>query len=106
MPEGFLCPQAILPIHAAMDGHDSAVAPRECGDLLAQIVQRIAMFGEDDELLVSRRLVSELRATFRPNNTRIGRVEREDFTKQPRQFLPFFILAAAPEIISATLKAL
>ena len=56
VPERLLRLQAILAAHAAVDDDHGLLAAEQRRDPLLQIVQRVAVLGEDDELLVRRRL--------------------------------------------------
>src|ERR1700730_18117759 len=54
MAEGFLCLHPILAAHATMD-HDNGLSATEEGrDLAMQVVERVAMLGEQNQLLGGR----------------------------------------------------
>jgi hypothetical protein len=50
--EGFLHLEALFPADAAMDDDDCLLAAEQRGDALLQVVERVAVLGEDDQLLV------------------------------------------------------
>ena len=52
--EGLLRGAALLAAQSAVDGYDSRLAPEAGGDALVQIVERVAVLGEDDQLLLRR----------------------------------------------------
>ena len=52
VPEGFLGPHAILPTHTAMDDDDGLRPPEQRPNPALEVVQRVAVLSEDDELLV------------------------------------------------------
>ena len=54
VPEGFLRLHALLAAHAAVDRHDGLRAAEERRDAALQVVQRVAVLGEDDQLLARR----------------------------------------------------
>ena len=41
---------ALIAVGAAVDGHDGIGIAQHAGDLLVQVVQRVAVLGEDDQL--------------------------------------------------------
>ena len=49
--EGLLRLHPVLTPYATMDDDDGLLAAQEGGDALLQVVQRVAVFGEDHELL-------------------------------------------------------
>ncbi len=48
MPEGFLRLHAVLAAHSAVDGHDGFLVAQESGDAGREIIERVAMLGEDN----------------------------------------------------------
>ena len=52
MFEGFLYLQALFAADAAVDDDHGLFAAEQCGNALLQIVERVAVLGEDDNLLV------------------------------------------------------
>ena len=51
MPERLLRLHALLAAHATVDDDDGFPAAKEGGDAALQVVQRVAVFGKEDELL-------------------------------------------------------
>ena len=85
--EGFLSLEPILAAHAAVNRHDGSLASQQRRDPVVQIAQRIAVLGEDDQLLMRsgnsgvasnlsrfsftmRRIRSETSATCTPSRKR------------------------------------
>jgi hypothetical protein len=54
--EGFLHLQALFAADAAVDDDHGLLAAEQRGDALFEVVERVAVLGEDDQLLVRRRL--------------------------------------------------
>ena len=52
--ERFLRGHALFPAHAAVDANDGLGSPQQGGRALPEIVQRVAVFCKDDELLAGR----------------------------------------------------
>ena len=52
--EGFFGGVALLPAQSAVDGDDGLFASQSTGDACMQIVEGIAVFGEDDQFLLGR----------------------------------------------------
>ena len=70
VPERFLRLHALLAAHAAVD-HDNRVWPPEQRRDALEVVQRVAVLGEDDELLV-RETASASGRPVRPRHTARG----------------------------------
>src|SRR5690606_11002332 len=49
-PDRCLHPHSLVAVRAAVERHDRIWVPQHAGDLLLQVVQRVAVLGEDDEL--------------------------------------------------------
>ncbi|HUY33425.1 MAG TPA: hypothetical protein VMV69_11810 [Pirellulales bacterium] len=47
--EDDLHPPAFVAVRAAVNGDDGVVIAKDAGDLVAQVVQRVAMFGKNDQ---------------------------------------------------------
>src|SRR5208283_4408591 len=92
-----LCP--LLASHAAVDDHDGFCVAEKATDATLQVVERVAMLGEDDELLVDRwhrvwnvpRSIGCLRLAGPTGCRRRG----EDLAQQTRQLAPLRVQAAA-----------
>src|ERR1035441_6153509 len=54
MSEGFLHLQSLFASDAAMDDYHGFLATEKRSDALFQVIQRVAMLGKDDQLLVRR----------------------------------------------------
>lgn len=52
--EPLLCSPPVFACHSAVDGDDSLVATENAAELRSKIVQRVAVLGEDDQLLTRR----------------------------------------------------
>src|ERR1039458_189375 len=52
---------ALVPMRAAMDGHNGVAVAEDAGDPAMQVIQRIAMFGENDDLSLATRSVTHRR---------------------------------------------
>ena len=99
--EGFLNLQALLAADAAVDDDDGVRAAEEAGDAVVQIIERVAVLGEDDQLLMRRGLrrrdragamgCEGFRGAIGPRQARRG----EDFAEQAGEFGPLGIGAAA-----------
>ena len=106
VPEGFLRLHPLLAAHAAMDDDDGLAAAEQRRDAPLQVVERVAVLGEDDELLVRRGC--RLRRRRTPASYGAGssakplgdRGRREDLAEQGRQLAPFLVLAAAPDRVA------
>ncbi len=66
VPEGLLRLHPLLAAHAAVDDDDRFLAAEQRDDPFLQVVQRVAVLGEDDQLLVGteRGRVALLRSAF------------------------------------------
>ena len=93
-----------------MDDHHGLLATEQRGDALLQIIQRIAMLGEDDQLLMRGGCGRRYRAgTIRSDG--LGdlvrdRRGREDGSEQARQFAPLGIGSAATNRLGVAFQAL
>ena len=86
MAERLLRLAALLAAQAAVDHHDRLLAPEHRGDAPAQIRQRVAMLGEDDQLL--------RRSGLRGRGRRA--IGGQDLAEQPGELPPLGVRAAAP----------
>ena len=77
---------ALLAAQAAVDHHDRLLAPEHRADAPAQIRQRVAMLGEDDQLLRMSRLRGRGRRA----------IGGQDLPEQPGELPPLGVRAAAP----------
>ena len=66
VPERLLRLQPLLAAHAAVDDDHGLLAAEQRGDLSLEVVQRVAVLGEDDQLLARRR---HWRGDRRPSHT-------------------------------------
>jgi hypothetical protein len=95
-----------------MDDDDSLCPPEQRADPTLQVAQRVAVFGEEDELLVRRR-----RGLWRYGDTGVvghrlfrepigDRSRSEDLAEQGRQLPPLLVLAAAPDRVCKPFESL
>jgi len=56
VPKRFLRGHALFAVHAAVDANNGLGSSQQRGHALPEIVQRVAVFGKDDELLAGREL--------------------------------------------------
>src|ERR1700733_10742911 len=102
VPEGFLRPQAILAAHATVDDDHGLLTPKQRADPALQVIQRVAVLGEDDELLMwrwrgLRRHGDASLITRRLFRQPIGdRRRREDLAEQAGQFAPLLVFTTTP----------
>ena len=92
---------ALLAAHAAVDHDHGLLAAEQRGDAVLKIVQRVAVLGEDDELLVRRGHGRRDRAGA-VGRSRFGHAVGdggggEDLAQQACQFAPLGVLAAAAD---------
>ena len=101
--------QALLTAHPTVNGDDGLGAPQQGRHTVYQIVQRVAVFREHDELLAGRRG----RRRNRPHSVGcrlLGQMVRdsrrgEDLTEQAGKLAPLAILAAAAHRMRQRLQA-
>src|SRR5471032_413230 len=86
--ERFLYLQALFASDAAVDNDDGLLAPEKRRDALFQVIERVAVLGEDDQLLVGRRLGRWNRANGRFADMLIISSGGENFPQQTGQLTP------------------
>ena len=101
---------ALFAAHAAVDHHHGGFAAEQRGDVLEEIVQRVAMFGEEHELL-SRRRCWPRNLTGAIGNGRFTDSARdggagEDLVEQTRELAPLGVRAAATNLERQRLQSL
>ena len=101
MSETFLCLQPLLAAHAAVDTYEGFFPPKQGRDPLSEVIERVAMFGKDDQFLKVRRRGRRNGAAtvWRPGlfNPIHNSRRREDLGEELREFPPFPVLAATPD---------
>ena len=102
VPEGFLRGQALLAAHAAVDDDDRILPAEQRRHPLPQVAQRVAVLGEDHELLprrgaVARNRAGAVRRRRLADPAREAR-RREDVPEQTRQLAPLRVPAPAPHL--------
>ena len=68
---------ALVAVDAAVDGDDGVAIAEQPADLLLQVVQRVAVLGEDDDLALAARGIAHLRVVL----------------QELREFVPLAVLA-------------
>ena len=111
--EGLLRLQALFAAHAAVDDDHGLLAAKQRGDALFKIVERVAVLGEDDELLVRRRRWAAESCRRRRGRSglprygwRLPAAPGEDFAEQAGQLAPLGVRAAAANGERERLQAL
>ena len=81
---------ALIAMRAAVDGDDGVLVAKHAGDLLVQIVQGVAMLGEDDQLALPAGSVAHFGVVL----------------EDPREFLPFAVLPGGDDGLGLLLQPL
>ena len=108
--ERFLHLQSVFAADAAVNDDHGLLAPEQRGDAAHQVVERVAVLGEDDELLVRRRrgaldLARAIRCV-RFSHAVGDRAGGEDFAEEACQLTPLGVGAAAANTEGECLQAL
>ena len=98
VPERFLRRQTFLAAHAAVDDDHRRLSAEQCRDALLQVAQRVAVLGEDHQLLMRRGRGPRDRAVTVANGRLPGPAvpscSREDLAEQARELAPLGIRAS------------
>ena len=80
----------VIPQHAAMDGNDRLILPKEGPDLISQVIQGVPMLRKDDQLLQLTALIFEERIILQDG----------------RQFIPLLVQPAVADLVGHILQPL